>query len=120
MSLVPPGIKKPPYADSGDFPPMEERPQVHDAAGIAKMRAAGRLAARVLDFAGTLVRPGVTTDEIDKARRPRWPRTLRQPPLFSRGRRTARRALPPPAPLLILTPRSAAIVSRAGGAQDDH
>jgi methionyl aminopeptidase len=31
------------------------------------MRAAGRLAARVLDFAGTLVRPGTTTDQIDKA-----------------------------------------------------
>ena len=31
------------------------------------MRAAGKLAARVLEYAGTLVKPGVTTDEIDKA-----------------------------------------------------
>jgi len=34
---------------------------------VQKMRAAGKLAARVLEFAGTLVRPGVTTDEIDRA-----------------------------------------------------
>lgn len=31
------------------------------------MRASGRLAAQVLEYAGTLVRPGITTDEIDKA-----------------------------------------------------
>jgi methionyl aminopeptidase len=31
------------------------------------MRAAGKLAAEVLNFAGTLVRPGITTDEIDVA-----------------------------------------------------
>ena len=31
------------------------------------MRASGKLAAQVLEYAGTLVRPGVTTDEIDKA-----------------------------------------------------
>lgn len=31
------------------------------------MRASGRLAARVLDYAGSLVRAGVTTDEIDRA-----------------------------------------------------
>jgi methionyl aminopeptidase len=31
------------------------------------MRAAGKLAAEVLNYAGTLVRPGVTTDEIDVA-----------------------------------------------------
>jgi methionine aminopeptidase len=31
------------------------------------MRAAGKLAAQVLDFAGTLIKPGVTTEEIDRA-----------------------------------------------------
>jgi len=31
------------------------------------MRAAGKLAAQVLEYAGTLVKPGTTTDEIDKA-----------------------------------------------------
>ena len=29
--LVPAHIKKPPYADSGEFPPWAESPQVHDA-----------------------------------------------------------------------------------------
>ncbi|KAG0449049.1 hypothetical protein HPP92_027507 [Vanilla planifolia] len=31
------------------------------------MRASGRLAAQVLEYAGTLIKPGLTTDEIDKA-----------------------------------------------------
>lgn len=35
--------------------------------GIEKMRASGKLAARVLEYAGTLIKPGITTDEIDKA-----------------------------------------------------
>lgn len=35
--------------------------------GIKRMRAAGKLAAQVLDFAGTLIKPGVTTEEIDRA-----------------------------------------------------
>mmetsp|Transcript_17564 Transcript_17564/g.36587 ORF Transcript_17564/g.36587 Transcript_17564/m.36587 type:complete len:406 (+) Transcript_17564:83-1300(+) len=34
---------------------------------IVKMRAAGRAAREVLDIAGSLVKPGVTTDEIDEA-----------------------------------------------------
>jgi methionine aminopeptidase len=35
--------------------------------GLTKMRAACKLAAEVLEFAGTLVQPGVTTDAIDQA-----------------------------------------------------
>jgi hypothetical protein len=35
--------------------------------GLVKMRAACKLAAEVLNFAGTLVKPGVTTEEIDRA-----------------------------------------------------
>jgi methionyl aminopeptidase len=31
------------------------------------MRASGRLAAQVLEYAGTLVKPSITTDEIDQA-----------------------------------------------------
>lgn len=31
------------------------------------MRSSGRLAAQVLEYAGTLVKPGITTDEIDEA-----------------------------------------------------
>ncbi|KAK9276085.1 hypothetical protein L1049_005616 [Liquidambar formosana] len=41
--------------------------QSPDSEGIIHMRAACELAARVLDYAGTLVRPSVTTNEIDKA-----------------------------------------------------
>ena len=33
---------------------------------IAKMRIAGRLAAEVLDMIGAHVKPGVTTEELDR------------------------------------------------------
>lgn len=49
------------------MPDWDDKPQIHDQTGIEKMRAAGRLAAQVRDYAGTLVKAGVTTDEIDKA-----------------------------------------------------
>lgn len=65
--LVPSNIAKPPYADRGVFPPWSEQHQVHDSDGQRRMRVSGKLAAEVLEFAGSLVRPGVTTDEIDKA-----------------------------------------------------
>lgn len=35
--------------------------------GVERMRASCKLAAQVLQHAGTLVKPGVTTDEIDQA-----------------------------------------------------
>ncbi|GJP34525.1 hypothetical protein CLOM_g18962 [Closterium sp. NIES-68] len=63
---VPPHIPRPPYADSGVAPPWTMDPQVHGEEGIRRMREAGELAARVRDHAGTLVKPGVTTDEIDR------------------------------------------------------
>ena len=52
---VPAHILRPPYADSGMMPDWDPKPQIHDAAGIEKMRAAGRLAAQVraADAAGT-------------------------------------------------------------------
>ena len=37
-----------------------------DAQGIAGMRVAGRLAAELLDYLAPFVKPGVTTNEIDK------------------------------------------------------
>ena len=40
--------------------------QIKTPEDIEKMREAGRLASEVLDFIGPHVRPGVTTDEIDK------------------------------------------------------
>lgn len=67
MRPVPPEIKRPPYADSGKLPSVDRRPQVHTPEGLVKMRAACKLAAEVLNYAGTLVRPGVTTEEIDRA-----------------------------------------------------
>ncbi|KAH9315936.1 hypothetical protein KI387_024563, partial [Taxus chinensis] len=64
---VPKHIIKPPYVDAKSMPEVANEIQLHDAEGIACMRASGQLAARVLDYAGTLVKPGVTTDEIDRA-----------------------------------------------------
>ncbi|KAI4381430.1 hypothetical protein MLD38_007500 [Melastoma candidum] len=64
---VPDHIPRPPYVATRDLPEIASEYQVHDAEGIERMRAASELAARVLNYAGTLVRPSVTTDEIDKA-----------------------------------------------------
>lgn len=64
---VPEHICKPPYVGSELLPELSSEHQVHDDEGIIRMKAACELAARVLDFAGTLVRPSITTNEIDKA-----------------------------------------------------
>ncbi|KAI6677003.1 hypothetical protein NL676_037799 [Syzygium grande] len=64
---VPDHIPKPPYFGSPLLPELASEYQIHDSDGIAHMRAACELAARVLDYAGKLVKPSVTTDEIDKA-----------------------------------------------------
>ncbi|XP_010923878.1 methionine aminopeptidase 1B, chloroplastic isoform X1 [Elaeis guineensis] len=64
---VPEHISRPPYVGSNMLPELSNEYQVHDDDGIAHMKAACELAARVLNFAGTLVRPSVTTNEIDKA-----------------------------------------------------
>uniref|UniRef100_A0A7N0ZWK7 Methionine aminopeptidase n=1 Tax=Kalanchoe fedtschenkoi TaxID=63787 RepID=A0A7N0ZWK7_KALFE len=64
---VPDHIPKPPYVGTLELPPLSKQHQFHDSQGIDKMRTACQLAARVLDYAGTLVRPSVTTNEIDKA-----------------------------------------------------
>ncbi|KAA8529202.1 hypothetical protein F0562_033999 [Nyssa sinensis] len=64
---VPDHIPKPPYLSSKLLPELSSEYQIHDIEGIARMRAACELAARVLDYAGTLVRPSVTTNEIDRA-----------------------------------------------------
>lgn len=39
--------------------------ETHTSEGVAAMRASCKLAAEILDFAGSLIEPGVTTDEID-------------------------------------------------------
>lgn len=64
---VPSQIERPPYADTGRVPDYVDRPEVHDKEGIEKMRRAGKLAAQVLEYAGSMARPGVVTDAIDKA-----------------------------------------------------
>ena len=61
---VPEGIGRPPYADSGE-PPGVEEPTVKSADVLARMRRSCRLAADVLVQVGAAVRPGVTTDELD-------------------------------------------------------
>lgn len=64
---VPDNIQKPPYIKSRQSPGIAIGPEIHDVEGIECMRASGRLAAQVLQYAGTLVKPGLTTDAIDKA-----------------------------------------------------
>ncbi|KAL8138076.1 hypothetical protein V2J09_004077 [Rumex salicifolius] len=64
---VPDHIQRPPYVGSASLPELSREYQTHDSEGIACMRAACQLAARVLEYAGTLVRPSVTTNDIDEA-----------------------------------------------------
>ncbi|KAK3010391.1 hypothetical protein RJ639_011705 [Escallonia herrerae] len=64
---VPDHIPRPPYVSSRKPPGISSGPEVHNEKGISCMRASGRLAAQVLQYAGTLVKPGITTDEIDQA-----------------------------------------------------
>ena len=67
MRKVPSSIDRPSYANSGRAPAWDPRPQIHNQEGVNRMREAGRLAREVLDMAGTMAVPGVTTEEIDAA-----------------------------------------------------
>lgn len=53
---VPANIPKPPYVNSKKPPGIASGPEVHDKKGIECMRASGKLAAQVLQHAGTLVK----------------------------------------------------------------
>ena len=64
MRSVPDHIVKPPYAATGSAPRWAE-PRVKSPEIIERMRHAGIVAAEILRLAGELVRPGITTDEID-------------------------------------------------------
>ncbi|KAJ3670462.1 hypothetical protein LUZ60_010786 [Juncus effusus] len=64
---VPAGIPKPSYVGSAELPELSRSFQIHDSEGVSGIKAACQLAARALDFAGSLIRPSVTTNEIDKA-----------------------------------------------------
>ena len=68
---VPAHIQKPDYAESGI--PMSEMKlrgnhtiHIHTAKEIAGMRAANKLGRLILDYAHSLVRVGITTEEIDR------------------------------------------------------
>ncbi|KAG8080413.1 hypothetical protein GUJ93_ZPchr0007g5172 [Zizania palustris] len=63
---VPEHIPRPSYVGSNKPQELSSVRQIHNADGIAGMRAACKLAACALDFAGTLVKPSVTTNEIDR------------------------------------------------------
>ncbi|CAA7395166.1 unnamed protein product [Spirodela intermedia] len=64
---VPSHVMRPPYVNTRQSPGIASGPEIHDARGVQCMRASGKLAAEVLSFAGSLVKPGITTDEIDQA-----------------------------------------------------
>ncbi|ORX77518.1 methionine aminopeptidase [Basidiobolus meristosporus CBS 931.73] len=71
---LPEHIKRPDYADKADGAPgygpggwaSTKIAPLTDPSDIEKMRTVCRLAREVLDIAGRAVRPGITTDEIDK------------------------------------------------------
>ena len=64
MRTVPDHIARPSYAVTGE-PTRWPEPRVKSAEIIERMRHAGAMAAEVLRLAGEIVRPGLTTDEID-------------------------------------------------------
>ncbi|WVZ87073.1 hypothetical protein U9M48_033766 [Paspalum notatum var. saurae] len=53
---VPGNIPRPPYVGTKDVPEIAKEIQMHDKESIVHMRAACELAARVLEYAGTLVK----------------------------------------------------------------
>lgn len=62
---VPPSIERPEYMFH-DGPEVVTASDVKSPEVIARIREAGRLAAEALQYAGSLVKPGVTTDYIDR------------------------------------------------------
>lgn len=63
---VPAGIARPEYVDRPAPAPFRGT-EVKDEETIERMRHAGRIAAQALQLCGQMVRPGVMTDEIDRA-----------------------------------------------------
>jgi methionyl aminopeptidase len=62
---VPPNVLRPPYVSNGGIPSSRALTPVTTPDQVARMRAAGRAARRVLDRLADVVQPGVTSDEID-------------------------------------------------------
>ncbi|XP_019632235.1 PREDICTED: methionine aminopeptidase 1D, mitochondrial-like [Branchiostoma belcheri] len=63
---VPGHIQKPPYAESGIAPLWREDIEIKDEETMVGMRAAGKLARKILVLAGQSLQVGMTTDEIDR------------------------------------------------------
>lgn len=60
-------VPLPPYAKFGMPPDCAFKdPEIKDEESIVKMRNACRLAKRILDCVGNIIKPGITTDSIDK------------------------------------------------------
>lgn len=72
---VPSHIPRPSYVGQADPPVQAQELQIQDEAGIQGMRAAGQLAARIRDFAGTFVEvrasPDCTLEKFNVARNTR-------------------------------------------------
>jgi methionyl aminopeptidase len=64
MRTVPPHIPRPDYAMTG-IPNRENARNVRTAEELVRMRRSCRAAAQLLREAGAIVKPGVTTEEID-------------------------------------------------------
>ena len=62
---MPASIARPEYVDR-PAPAKFTGPEVKDPGTIAKMRIAGRIAARAMEAAAAAIAPGVTTDELDR------------------------------------------------------
>ena len=62
---VPASIPRPEYVDR-PAPAPYSGPEVKDAETIARMRTAGRIAARAMAAAAAVIAPGVMTDQIDR------------------------------------------------------
>lgn len=62
---VPEHIERPEYLFH-DGPEVVTSSDVKDAETVIRIREAGRIAARALEIVGAAVRPGVTTDELDR------------------------------------------------------
>ncbi|TLP98000.1 type I methionyl aminopeptidase [Nesterenkonia salmonea] len=62
--IVPEHIDKPNYVGLPE-PPQYTGPDAFDADTVSKIRRAGQLAAECMVSTGKLIRPGVTTDELD-------------------------------------------------------
>jgi methionyl aminopeptidase len=62
---VPVGIPRPEYVGKS-APSKNIHGDIWDAESVAKIRAAGAIAAQAVELVGASIRPGVTTDELDQ------------------------------------------------------